>query len=86
MSVPNTVEVTRSAERDLDRVPDHLLGRVVKRIQNLASQPRPRGCKKIGDPDFYRVRQGDYRIVYEVNDKKSSVIIFKIGHRREVYR
>ena len=76
------VEFTRSAERDLDRIPGHLLGRVMKRIQKLAGQPRPRGCKKIGDTSLYRIRQGDYRVVYQVDDPTRTVTVFKIGHRR----
>ncbi len=80
------VEFTRSAERDLDRIPRHLLGQVMNRIEKLASQPRPRGCKKISDPAIYRVRQGDYRVVYQVEDSTRTVTVFKIGHRREIYR
>ena len=58
----------------------------MNRIEKLASQPRPRGCKKISDSDLYRVRQGDYRVVYQADDPTRTVTVFKIGHRREIYR
>ena len=61
--------------------------RVTARIASLAEEPRPHGCEKLaGYTDRYRVRQGDYRIVYLVDDFERSGMIFKIGHRREVYR
>ncbi len=61
--------------------------RIVKRIGQLADSPRPRGCEKLsGRTDLYRVRQGDFRIVYAVDDENRRVRIVKIGQRREVYR
>jgi mRNA interferase RelE/StbE len=62
------------------------LARVTKRIEGLAADPRPPGCEKLSGQDRYRVRQGDYRILYEVDDPGLVVTIVKIGHRREVYR
>jgi mRNA interferase RelE/StbE len=61
--------------------------RVARRIEALASQPRPPGCEKLGgSDDRYRVRQGSYRVVYEVEDAEGTVTVVKIGHRSEVYR
>ena len=61
--------------------------RVVRRIQALADEPRPAGCEKLsGSDDRYRVRQGRYRVVYEVDDAALTVTVVKIGHRRDVYR
>jgi mRNA interferase RelE/StbE len=61
--------------------------RIVKRISALASEPRPAGCEKLaGAEGRYRVRQGQFRIVYSVDDVARSVEIVKVGHRREVYR
>ena len=61
--------------------------RLVAKIQGLASSPRPRGCEKLaGYDDRYRVRQGNYRIVYLIDDKLGEVTIFKIGDRKDVYR
>ena len=60
--------------------------RGVKRIQDLANEPRPQGCEKLSGQDRFRVRQGDYRIVYAIEDERLVVTVVKIGHRREVYR
>ncbi len=61
--------------------------RIIARISALALNPRPRGSEKLaGYDDRYRIRQGNYRVVYEIDDDSSQVTIYKIGHRREVYR
>jgi mRNA interferase RelE/StbE len=61
--------------------------RIVKRVQSLAVNPRTTGSEKLADyDDRYRVRQGQYRIVYLIDDERHEVTIFKIGHRKEVYR
>ena len=62
-----------------------MLSRVLKTIGKLHDNPRPRGCRKIGPYDW-RVRVGDYRILYEVSDKEAEVVIYRIRHRSEVYR
>ncbi len=60
--------------------------RIVRRIQSLSENPRPSGCQKLSGYDRYRIRQGHYRIVYEIRDLEVTVIVIKIWHRREVYR
>lgn len=61
--------------------------RIVQRIQALADDPRPPGSEKLaGYDDRYRVRQGSYRVVYLIDDKRRQITIYRIGHRREVYR
>jgi len=61
--------------------------RLVSRIQSLATNPRPHGSEKLaGYADRYRVRQGNFRIVYLIDDEASAVTIFKVGHRKDVYR
>jgi mRNA interferase RelE/StbE len=61
--------------------------KLVARIQSLAAGPRPHGSEKLaGYADRYRVRQGNYRVIYLIDDEKSIVTIFKIGHRKDVYR
>ncbi len=61
--------------------------RLVNRISNLSEDPRPRGCEKLsGRTDKYRVRQGEYRIVYSVNDEEATVLVVKIGQRKDIYR
>ncbi len=60
--------------------------RIVRRIQSLSENPRPPGCQKLSGYDRYRIRQGNYRIVYEIRDFEVLVVVIKIGHRRDVYR
>ena len=78
--------IKRSAERELKRLPKNILPHVVKRIRGLATNPRPPGSEKLSGQERYRVRQGDYRVIYSIDDEGQSVVIVKIGHRREVYR
>jgi mRNA interferase RelE/StbE len=78
--------VKRSAERELRAVPRRDPGRVAARIRGLADDPRPPGCEKLSGEDRYRLRQGDYRVVYAVDGERRIVEVVKIGHRREVYR
>lgn len=87
MTEPYRIVIKRSAEKELKVVPSADLKRVVDRIRGLAQQPRPSGCEKLsGEPERYRIRQGDYRIVYGIDDVAHLVEVVKIGHRREVYR
>ena len=61
--------------------------RIVNRIARLASEPRPAGCEKLaGAEERYRIRQGQFRIVYSIDDATRTVELVKVGHRREVYR
>ena len=75
-----------SAAKDLQALPKKDRQRVVTKIQGLAQDPRPPGCEKLSGHDLYRVRQGNYRILYTVHDAELVVVIISIGHRREVYR
>jgi mRNA interferase RelE/StbE len=78
--------IKKSAVRELKDIPQKDAHRVVKHIQTLAGNPRPYGSEKLSAQPYYRIRQGDYRIVYSVDDTNHIVDIIKIGHRREVYR
>ncbi|MDQ7793847.1 MAG: type II toxin-antitoxin system RelE/ParE family toxin [bacterium] len=80
------LEFTLSAVKELEDLPRKDLARVMGRIEGLSANPRPLGCEKLSDQERYRVRQGNYRILYGVNDPQQLVTIVKIGHRREVYR
>ena len=87
MTEPYSIVIKRSAEKELKAVPSGDLKRVVDRIRGLAQQPRPSGCEKLsGESERYRIRQGDYRIVYGIDDAARLVEVVKIGQRREVYR
>ena len=79
------VLIRRSAADELGRIPKKDLRRTVERIEKLASEPRPDGCEKLSGQERFRIRQGDYRIIYSVDDAIRTVEIFKIGHRSEIY-
>jgi mRNA interferase RelE/StbE len=76
-----------SAAKEIESAPKKDRLRIIKRIQELSSDPRPPGCEKLsGHDDKYRVRQGTYRIVYTISDVGLVICIVKVGHRKEVYR
>ena len=81
------VSLEKSAARFLLRLRDSKLkARLDEAIESLADDPRPPGCRKLaGTSDRYRVRVGDYRIIYRIDDGKVTVLVLVIGHRREVY-
>lgn len=86
MTASYKIVIKRSAERELRAIPTPDMGRVVNRIRGLANHPRPPGSEKLSGEERYRVRQGDYRIIYAVDEALQTVEVVKIGHRREVYR
>lgn len=75
-----------SALKELEDIPQKILRQITRRIQFLSESPRPSGCEKLSGQERYRLRQGDYRIPYEISDKAKSVDVVKVAHRREVYR
>jgi len=75
-----------SVRKDLDHIPNNYLQRIMERIAALAENPRPFGCEKLSGQEKYRIRQGDYRIIYSIQDTQLTVWVVKVGHRREVYR
>lgn len=79
------VEFKQSVAKDLRAIPNADVKRILERITLLAEEPRPAGCSKLSGQERYRVRQGDYRIVYEIRDAVLVVLVVKVGHRREVY-
>lgn len=78
--------VKKSAAKELEKVPQPDLRRIVGKIQNLAIDPRPVGSQKLSNFELYRIRQGDYRIIYNINDTEIIIEIIKIGHRRDIYK
>ena len=75
-----------SVRRDLDSIQKNDLQRIMERIGALAENPRPVGCEKLSGLEKYRIRQGNYRIIYSIQDTQLTVWVVKVGHRREVYR
>jgi len=80
------ITIKKSAAKELEDIPKKDLRKILKRIQSLSRNPRPHGSQKLSGQDRLRIRQGDYRIVYSVEDKNRVVDVVKIGHRREIYR
>ncbi len=80
------LEITSSAAKELSDIPRKDLRRIVTRIQALADDPRPPGSKKLCAQERYRIRQGDYRVLYQIEDDNLVVYVVKIAHRRDVYR
>jgi len=75
-----------SAAKELSSIPKRDLERVVEKIRSLSVEPRTHGCQKLSGEERYRIRQGDYRVVYEIDDGERLVTVVKVGNRREVYR
>jgi mRNA interferase RelE/StbE len=80
------IVVARSAQKDLDSLPSEVSSRISSKIEALASVPRPDGCSKLkGEQNSWRIRVGDYRVIYSVDDNTRTIDISKVRHRREVY-
>ena len=81
-----SVEVKFSARKELKALSDPVLVRVIRKLESLADVPRPAGCKKLkGYNDMWRIRIGDWRVVYLIDETVKLVSIVRIAHRREVY-
>jgi mRNA interferase RelE/StbE len=80
------VRAKASAEREMDAVPHGAFGRLSKKILSLESAPRPRGCKKLGGREEYRLRVGAYRVLYTIDDARRVVEIVAVRHRKDAYR
>ena len=80
------LEVKRSAAKEITDLHKADCQRVVAKIQLLATEPRPHGCEKLSGAEKYRIRQGNYRILYEIDDTTKTVIVVKVGDRKQVYR
>lgn len=81
-----SIRIKKSAAKELAKIPQHDLRRIIDKIQSLAIDPRPVGSQKLSSFELYRIRQGDYRIIYNINDTEIVIEIIKIGHRRDIYK
>jgi mRNA interferase RelE/StbE len=75
-----------SVSKDLKYIPKQDVQRIIERINLLRDDPLPAGSVKLSGKECYRIRQGNYRIIYEIQDSQLVIIVIKVGHRREVYR
>ena len=81
-----SIEIVPKAEKEFSRLSEIIKSRVSSKIIVLEDNPRPFGCKKLVGTDYYRIRIGDYRVVYSIKDSSKTVKILSIAHRKEVYR
>ena len=79
------IEIKKSAAKEIEKLPKTVLNRVLDKIQSLAAEPRPNGCKKLSADEKYRIRVGVYRILYSIEDDRLVIFIVKVGHRKKVY-
>lgn len=75
-----------SVWKDLKKIPKRELKKILSRVEKLGNDPRPKGCEKLTGDELYRIRQGNYRIVYTIQDNELTVWVIKVGHRKDVYR
>jgi mRNA interferase RelE/StbE len=81
------IAISKSVQKQIDNLPNDVIERVIEKIQNLASEPRPDGIVKLkGSDNEYRIRIGDYRVRYEIDDETQLIQILQCKHRKDVYR
>lgn len=82
-----TIELSRSAHKALKDIPHPDMKKIRDKIEKLKKDPLSHGCEKLeGNDDLYRIRFGDYRVIYQIFSKRLIILVVKIGHRREIYR
>ena len=80
------IEIKQSAVKELNKIPEEDLKKIASEIESLSNNPRPTGCEKLSTLERYRIRQGNYRILYSIEDDILTVYVVKIGHGKDVYR
>ena len=80
------VVLSKSARKELERLPDKVADRIVHQLEALSCLPRPTGCLKLKGTSQWRIRIGDYRVIYEIDDSASLIDVGYIRHRKDVYR
>jgi mRNA interferase RelE/StbE len=80
------VELRRNSQKALDRLPKQERLKIISALIELEQNPRPRGIEKIRGTELWRIREGDYRLIYHIDDGKKIITVVRIGHRRDVYR
>lgn len=80
-----SIKILRRAQKELARLPRQELDQIEKRLRDLTTDPRPPGCKKLTGREGWRIRIGNNRVIYEVDDIEQTLTIMHVGHRRDVY-
>ena len=86
MSRTYGIEFSAHAKRQGDKLPQAIKQRIIKAVRRLAKDPFPKGSRKLTGSDYYRLRVGDYRVVYEVRKDKLIILVIRIAHRKDIYR
>ena len=80
------IDIKPSARRELENLSDSLIARLLPKIEGLTANPRPSGCRKLrGYKDLWRIRVGNYRVVYIIDDDRKTLSVTRVAHRRDVY-
>ena len=85
-SMAYSVEFKNVARKAIAKLPQDIKNRVISASMDLADNPRPTGCKKLKSCDIYRIRVGDYRILYEIHDNVLVILVVRVAHRKDVYQ
>ncbi len=80
------VVLSKQAIKQLDKLPDIIAEPILEAVSRLENNPRPPGCKKLKGRDSYRIRVGDYRIIYDIFDRELVVDVVALGHRKDIYQ
>ena len=80
------IQILKSADKTLRNVARKERVKIVEQISQLAEKPRPFGCKKLRGTEFYRIRIGDYRVIYKIEDEVLLILVIRIGHRKDIYK
>lgn len=83
--MPYQIQIRKTAQKQLDKLPDNISDTLLDAIETLAENPRPKGCKKLKGRSGFRIRKGDYRIIYDIYDNVLIIDIIAVGHRRDIY-
>jgi mRNA interferase RelE/StbE len=81
-----SIGILRRAQKEVAQLPKQEYQLVKEAIENLSQEPRPQGCKKLTGREGWRIRVGDYRVIYEIEDVQQALTILHVGHRRDVYK
>lgn len=81
-----TIQIERSAQKQLAKIPGPYFETITEKILSLEKNPRPPGCKKLTGRESWRIRVGDYRIIYNISDRLLQILVIDIGNRKDIYR
>ncbi|MEY5040669.1 MAG: hypothetical protein RLZZ414_197 [Bacteroidota bacterium] len=81
-----TILLTKKAEKQIDKLKDNIAIPILEAITQLENNPRPTGCKKLKGRDAYRIKIGNYRVIYEIFDNELLIEVIALGHRKDIYK